>query len=188
MHTKSEFNALFEKYITRDGSADLHAWLEKSSFFQDPSSTRFHGNYAGGLCDHSVNVYNRLWSLRETFGLCSVSEETLAIVSLLHDLCKVGKYQQEMRNVKTAAGWESKPFYKHVDTEPFGYHGPASVFIIQRHMRLTDEETAAIACHMGAYDRPTTDYSLSDVYKKYPLAYALHVADCLASFYDEITV
>ena len=55
-------------------------------------------------------------------------------------------------------------------------------------MKLTDEEVAAIACHMGAYDRPTTDYSLQDVYQKYPLAYALHVADCLASFYDEKTV
>lgn len=74
------------------------------------------------------------------------------------------------------------------DTDPFGYHGPASVFLIQRHMKLTDEEVAAIACHMGACDRPTTDYSLQDVYQKYPLAYALHVADCLASFYDEKTV
>lgn len=188
MNFKSQFYNLYETHITRPGSEELRQWLEASTFDTDPSSTRFHGNYAGGLIEHSVNVYNRLCQLREAFGLADVSDETIAIVSLLHDLCKVGKYQIEFRNVKTEAGWVQKPFYKHVDTLPFGYHGPASVFIIQRYMNLTDEEVAAIACHMGAYDRPTTDYSLSEVYQKYPLAYALHVADCLASFYDEKTV
>ena len=188
MDFKSEFYSLYKTYITRQGSDELRQYLEASTFANDPSSSRFHGNYAGGLIEHSVNVCHRLRQLREAFGLSDVSDETIAIVSLLHDLCKIGKYQVELRNVKTEAGWVQKPFYKFVDTLPFGYHGPASVFIIQRFMKLTDEEIAAIACHMGAYDRPTTDSSLSEVYRKYPLAYALHVADCLASFYDEKTV
>lgn len=188
MSFKERFYSLYETHITRPGSAELRQWLEASTFDTDPSSTRFHGNYAGGLIEHSVNVYNRLSQLCEVFKLSEVSDETLTIVSLLHDLCKIGKYKTELRNVKTEAGWVQKPFYKFVDTLPFGYHGPASVFIIRRFMELTDEEIAAIACHMGAYDRPTTDCSLQDVYQKYPLAYALHVADCLANFYDEKTV
>lgn len=185
MHTKQEFYNLYEAHIHRAGSGDLKRWIMQSSFERDPASTKFHGNYSGGLLDHSVNVFQRLWQLKDAFGLDGVGAETIAIVALLHDLCKVGKYKIEMRNVKIDGAWIQKPFYKSVDDNPFGYHGPASVFLIQKYMKLTDEEIAAIACHMGAYDRLPTDYSLSDVYQKYPLAYALHTADCLATFYDE---
>ena len=187
MHMKQEFYSLYDQYIHRAGSEDLKQWLTQTSFDSDPASTKFHGNCYGGLLDHSVNVFQRLVRLKEAFWLNSVSDETIAIVALLHDLCKVGKYQIEMRNVKVDGAWIQKPFYKFVDNNPFGYHGPASVFLVQKYMKLTDEEIAAIACHMGAYDRVPTDYSLGDVYQKYPLAYALHTADCLATFYDEET-
>ena len=35
-------------------------WLEASDFFYAPASTRFHGSYAGGLLEHSLNVYDEL--------------------------------------------------------------------------------------------------------------------------------
>ena len=35
--------------VKRDGIEDLINFLEKSDFFKAPASTRFHGNYEGGL-------------------------------------------------------------------------------------------------------------------------------------------
>ena len=43
------------KKINREGMDDLIKWLESSDFFVAPASTRFHGSYAGGLCEHSLN-------------------------------------------------------------------------------------------------------------------------------------
>ena len=40
--------------VKRDGLEDLITYLENSDFFTAPSSTRFHGNYEGGLCEHSL--------------------------------------------------------------------------------------------------------------------------------------
>ena len=46
--------------INRPGMEDLMAWLERSDFYTAPASTRFHGNYTGGLLEHSLNVYDKL--------------------------------------------------------------------------------------------------------------------------------
>ncbi len=61
MDFKNRFYLLYETYITRPGSEELRRWLEASTFDTDPSSTKFHGNYAGGLIEHSVNVYKRAY-------------------------------------------------------------------------------------------------------------------------------
>lgn len=39
--------------INRPGMEDLMAWLERSDFYTAPASTRFHGNYTGGLLEHT---------------------------------------------------------------------------------------------------------------------------------------
>ena len=84
------------------------AWLEKSDFYSAPASTRFHGNYAGGLLAHSLNVYDELNRLLQIYPEVHPSTETICIVSLFHDLCKVGFYTTEKRNRKNADGqWES---------------------------------------------------------------------------------
>ena len=40
----------------RDGIKCLMDWLGSTDFFEAPASTRFHGSYEGGLCQHSLNV------------------------------------------------------------------------------------------------------------------------------------
>ena len=42
-----------QENIKRDGLEDLLGWLQKSDFFTAPASTRYHGAYEGGLCEHS---------------------------------------------------------------------------------------------------------------------------------------
>lgn len=188
--TFQDFLNLYDANIHREGSKELREWLVGSSLANDPASTRFHGNYAGGLVDHSIYVYYQFRNLLSAYGLRIdiPSEESIAIMSLLHDVCKIGKYTIEQRNVKENGVWVQKPFYKHDDQLCIGYHGPQSVFLIQRFMKLTDEEIAAIANHMGAYDRSPGDFELGKVYEKYPVAFLLHTADNAATIFDEHTV
>lgn len=61
MSGKEEFIEIFREKITRPGADALLDYLEnKSDFFTAPASARYHGAYAGGLCDHSLNVYHCL--------------------------------------------------------------------------------------------------------------------------------
>ena len=89
MSAREEFIEIYQAQITRPGADALLEYLEhKSDFFTAPSSTRFHGCYEGGLCEHSLNVYHCLVDylarerVQELYGL-ECSEETVAIVALL---------------------------------------------------------------------------------------------------------
>ena len=129
MSCKEEFIEIFKANITRDGSDKLLDYLEhKSDFFTAPASARYHGAYAGGLCDHSLNVYHCLKDylarerVQELYGL-EVSPESVAIAALLHDLCKVGCYKAGTRNVKNevTGAWEKVPTYFFEDPLPYGH-------------------------------------------------------------------
>ena len=62
MTDRERFIEIFKTKIKREGSDKLLAFLmsEQSDFFTAPASTRFHGNYEGGLLEHSLNVYDCL--------------------------------------------------------------------------------------------------------------------------------
>ena len=189
---KEEFIQLFQENITREGSQALLDYLvNKSDFFTAPASTKFHGAHAGGLCEHSVNVYDCLKDylerprVAELYGLDEYSPETVAIVALLHDLCKVGCYKAGTRNVKNEATgqWDKVPTFFYEDPLPYG-HGEKSVYIISGFMRLSREEAMAIRWHMGfsgAEDKNLVGRAL----EQYPLAFALSVADMEATYFLE---
>ena len=190
MSVKEEFIEIFKQNITRPGADALLDYLEnKSDFFTAPASARYHSAYEGGLCEHSVNVYHCLVDylerarVQELYGL-ECSPESIAIVALLHDLCKIGCYKLGSRNVKDANGkWQSVPTYTFDDPLPYG-HGEKSVYIVNGFIRLTREEAMAIRWHMGfsgTEDNRTVGQALS----KYPLAFALSTADMEASYFLE---
>ena len=190
MSAREEFIELYTANIRREGSAALLDYLEhKSDFFTSPASARYHGAYAGGLCDHSVNVYHCLNDylarerVRELYGL-DYSPESVAVVSLLHDLCKIGCYKSGTRNVKTPEGkWESVPTFRFEDPLPYG-HGEKSVYIISGFMRLTREEAMAIRWHMG-FSGQEDPRTIGQALEQYPLAFALSVADMEATYFLE---
>ena len=190
MSARAEFIELYTANIHREGSAALLDYLEhKSDFFTSPASARYHGAYAGGLCDHSVNVYHCLNDylsrerVQELYGL-SYSAESIAVVSLLHDLCKIGCYKSGTRNVKNADGkWESVPTFRFEDPLPDG-HGEKSVYIISGFMRLTREEAMAIRWHMG-FSGSEDPRTIGQALEQYPLAFALSVADMEATYFLE---
>lgn len=185
MNRRDEFIEIYTKHIGRSGAPELLAWLETTDFFTAPASTRFHGNYEGGLCEHSVNVWEELIRLLKAYPEIRVTAETAAIVSLLHDLCKVGCYKQELRNTKVNGVWVQRPVYVFQEDLCYGGHGSKSVYLVQKHIPLTEQEAVAINCHMGAWDRIPTDYSVGGAYETYPLAWLLHVADESATYMRE---
>ena len=92
---RNEIVSLLNK-VNRDGIERLIEFLDKTDFYTAPASTRFHNNFEGGLAEHSLNVYKELKNLTQG----EWSEETLIIVGILHDICKVNNYKVEMRNKK----------------------------------------------------------------------------------------
>lgn len=190
MDKREEFLRIFDEKITREGAAELRAYLTESDFFQAPASMRYHCAYAGGLCEHSINVYRRLLRhVEEEYGSDYqkiVPDESIAICGLLHDVCKVNFYRADFRNVKENGEWVRKPCFVREELFPFG-HGEKSVFIVNRFLRLTGAEAMAINWHMGGFDSRAKggDYSVSDAYCKYPLAVLLHISDLEATYIDE---
>ena len=171
----------------REGMEDLIKFLENSDFFTAPASTKFHGDYEGGLLEHSLKVYDILCEKVKNPGIdLNISEDTVKIVALLHDICKTNFYKIDYRNAKNALGvWEKVPYYTVEDTIPYG-HGEKSVMMITEYMKLTPEEKYAIRWHMG-YTEPKELYNtIGAAYKKYPLALLMHEADLEATYFYDI--
>ena len=137
MNDAERFEQIFLSQVTRPGADKLLEWLKSTDFFTAPASTRFHGAYPGGLVKHSLNVY---YALLGNFNLRGLySPQTQTIVALLHDVCKANYYAGEY------------PDYTVKDQIPMG-HGEKSVYLVMKHMELTDDEALAIRWHMAHGD------------------------------------
>ncbi len=188
---KDQFIAIYNQYIKREGADKLLEFLtsKASDFFTAPASTRFHGSYPGGLVEHSLNVFECLcdYLSREkakTDYKMNYDMESIAIVSLLHDICKVNCYKPGTRNVKDENGiWQSVPTFEYDDKLPYG-HGEKSVYILTGYMKLTREEAFAIRYHMG-FSGTEDKRAVSESFEMFPLAFALATADMEATFFLE---
>ena len=169
--------------IKRDGIDKLLKWLEESDFYRAPASTRFHGNYEGGLLDHSLNVFEELVRLCDIYKV-EASLETLTIIALFHDVCKANFYKQEKKNVKNpnTGMWEEKLIWKIDEKIPLG-HGEKSCMILQWFIKLSIEELLAIRWHMGGFDSAVKggDYGLSKAQDASKLVTLLQAADLISS-------
>lgn len=163
----------------RNGIEDLITWLEDSDFFTAPASTFYHLACEGGLAFHSLSVYNVLKNKltnNNVFGI--IPDDTIAIVALLHDICKVNFYKKEIgrRKKKDSNEWEDYDKYIIDEELPLG-HGEKSVILIQKFIELSEEEMLAIRWHMGAFDSELNQKNLIKAIEKYPLVLAMHEAD-----------
>lgn len=193
MTNKEEFISIVKKNITRNGVENLLTYLEESGFYTEPASTRYHGSYAGGLLDHSLNVYYSLIEeMKFIFGndwQKRYSLESVTIVSLLHDLCKIGRYKKGTKNVKDeeTGYWEQVEIYQYNNDYFSMGHAPLSLHRITKFMVLTDEEAQAIYWHMGAFDisQYSDTHQMCEAFKRNTLAFALHRADMIATYICE---
>lgn len=153
-------------------------WLAESEFFTAPASTKYHGNYEGGLFDHSFLVMETLVELTRRNNLEWQREGSPFIVGLLHDLCKIDQYKEDTPGLDLK--YENPSYTYNTETLLTG-HGDKSVMMIASHMQLTEEEVMCIRYHMGAY----TDKSEWEYYgraiEKYPNVLWTHTADMIAS-------
>ena len=170
--------------VKREGIEDLIKFIESTDFFTAPASTRFHGDYAGGLVEHSLKVYEIL--VDKVKNACieiKTPPESIILIALLHDICKANFYKVDYRNAKNALGvWEKVPYYTVDDTIPYG-HGEKSVMMITEYIKLTSEEKYAIRWHMG-FTEPKEQYTTIGIaYTKYPLALLMFEADLEATYF-----
>ncbi len=192
MTNRERFISIYKEKITRAGADKLLEYLcsDSCDFFSAPASTRFHGDYEGGLLEHSLNVYDCLCDIlsrpkvKEQYGI-EYSDESVAIAALLHDVCKTNFYKVSFRNVKNEEGrWESVPYYTIEDTLPYG-HGEKSVYIVSGYMRLTRDEAFAIRYHMGFSADKDNPTNVGRAMEMFPLAFFLNCADTEAAYFME---
>lgn len=203
-NNKERYFTFCREYIQREGIEPLLAYLErKTDFFTAPCSTKFHLNTAGGLCLHSMNVFETALAINQHVLLPAqeagksifkepISLESIAICSLLHDICKCNTYHPKEKWRKDANGrWESYLGYEIEDDFPFG-HGEKSCYIINYYMKLKKEELLAIRWHMGMFE--VTEPNSSGRFAFYkacetsPLVVLLQMADMSSTNWLEETI
>ena len=172
---KEEFIELL-KSTNRENIDKLIDFIEKTDFYKAPASTKFHGAFEGGLLEHSMKVYEILKDkVEKSIIPIETPKESLILIALLHDICKVNFYKVDYRNAKN----------QFEDTIPYG-HGEKSVMMVTEYIKLTVEEKYAIRWHMG-FTEPKESYStLGAAFKKYPVALLMHEADLEATYFFDI--
>ncbi len=199
MSLKEKILDLLDK-TDRQGIDEVMQWLCTSGFFEAPASTNFHGNYEGGLAEHSFNVYTAAMRLRATALSLNPSleeqlpEDSVTLATLLHDVCKADVYKSVVKSRKNSFGtWEKYDGYE-VDYSNFPLgHGEKSVIVLLRlGLDMTDAEIAAIRWHMTAWDLPFQSAeakgNINMAKEKYPLCALVQLADGFASALMEETV
>lgn len=170
MRTKADRIKAFRN-IARNSIPDGMYWrMLQDDYFEAPASANHHGNFPGGLYDHSEMVALVLASMTERMGLKWDRPESPYIIGFLHDYCKVDQYTQN----------EQGEYVYNGETLLRG-HGDKYAILLLKEMRLTDEELICIRYHMGAYEGSEMWNNLGTAIKKYPNVLWTHTADMYAS-------
>lgn len=169
-------------------SEDFFVWLKENGFFTAPASTKYHGNYEGGLFDHSLSVAKRLVKLTMDNKLEWNRKESPFIVGMFHDLCKCDQYiLTEDYSTIRVEGILAKPelHYEYNQNTLLKGHGAKSVMFLSQFITLTEEEMLCIRYHMGAFEKEEwAEYGAS--IEKYQNVLWTHHADMLASRVDGV--
>ena len=220
---KQEFINILKKALSNRKGANVDGLINKllsSDFFVAPASTKYHGAYRGGLVDHCLNVYHNAMSLARNKHLINeelenvvipegepniqapINSDSIAIVTLLHDMSKMNYYKINYFNKKVYCesgskhdengkfDWVSVPGYQTIPQEDrflYGSHEETSEFMLRQFVPLTYEESTAILHHHFAlsFDSIKDVGVVGNIYNRYPLAVLLHVADTISAYIDE---
>lgn len=125
--------------VDRDGISDIIDYLKYTDYFTAPASTRYHRSYTGGLCAHSINVTKMFAERNELTGQM-ISDDSVVICGILHDLCKVGYY------------YKNNDYFCNVKGHPAERsHARLSIEIIENFIELKPAEKEIILYHMGLF-------------------------------------
>lgn len=188
MTDKERLDLMMGTNLSKIVSEDFLKWLAENGFFVAPASTKYHGNYEGGLFDHSFLMMNLLVELSAANGLKWKRPESPFIVGMFHDLCKIDQYKLlssepvlELRpQDETFKGSFVVRFDYNQDTMYKG-HGDKSIILLSQFTTLTDEEIACIRYHMGAFTEKEEWRDYTRAVHTFPNVLWTHQADMLAS-------
>lgn len=188
------FKKYIKGYISRPGVEEFITWLDTTDCRKAPASTKYHCSYEGGLVVHCLNVFKRVFGyMKNTYGdldsNCPYTKDTLALVSLLHDINKVNFYRSYQKNVQNpeTGKWEPVMAYNTRDNVMLGSAEENAIQILNKFFSLTDEETYAIRYHMGYTENGDSFYrnNMLKCYASSELAIVLHQQDEWAITRDE---
>lgn len=157
---------------------EFETYLLANGFFSAPASTKYHGNYEGGLFDHSFTVMNILVELSAKNNLKWQRAESPFIVGMFHDLCKIDQYRIDNSEPYTVG--EATRYEYRTNTD-FKGHGDKSILLLCQHMKLTEEEVMCIRYHMGAFTEKDEWRDYTNAVHRYANVLWTHHADMLAS-------
>ena len=163
----------------------FRSWLVDNGFFTAPASQTLHGNYEGGLFDHSMTVTEELVRMTDALNLNWQRQQSPWIVGMFHDLCKIDAYKKVVdKEGKVMFGsdevvGEEAHYIRNHNPLLVG-HGEKSVMLLSQFMTLTLEEIACIRYHMGAFEAEGAQ-NYSNAVKKFPTILFTHTADMIAS-------
>ena len=167
--------------------------LEALGFFEQPASVKNHYNFPGGLVEHSLKVYDMAVALRKSIielrpdMEAQLPMESVAIATLLHDVCKADIYRKVQRARKNEIGMFEKFDEYQVDYSNFPVgHGEKSVIMLLRSgLDLEDAEILAIRWHMGPWELAQQSIEQDRNYRtanaNSPLVALVHTADTLSA-------
>jgi len=176
--------------IKREGISSLLSYLKKKTdFFTAPASIKYHGAFDGGLVQHSLRVYDAAHCLNDDWEL-NINKESISICALFHDICKANYYTKGKRNKKVEGVWREVEVIEVDELLPLG-HGEKSVYLLQKFIKLTDEEALAIRWHLGGFDPGVGFFWPSgepchNAFRKVPLVALIACADMFSSFLLEV--
>lgn len=180
MDIKERYEELKNKVVKRKKEFDAFIiMLEKeTTWLTSPASTRFHLNKEGGLLEHSVGVTEMMLKLGKAL-LPQISEESCAIVGLLHDVGKIGM-PGKPRYLKNDNEWEIRNrgiTYKINPKEVYMGLAARSLYLIAKYIPLSDSEAQAILYHDGQYAESNKEVAHHEM----PLTLLAHFADLWAA-------
>ncbi len=176
---------------------DILDYLTANGFFVAPASTKHHGNYEGGLFDHSLSVAKHLVGLTESLQLKWTNCRSPYLVGIFHDLCKIDHYKwnftiPEEGKIDFYQGLFVKENGRYMtqieynsDTLLKG-HGDKSVMLLSQFYTLTEEEVLCIRYHMGAFTEKSEWNDYTRAVRAYPNVLWTHQADMLASHVEGV--
>ena len=159
-----------EQFKTLPNFEAILSYLQNNGFFEAPASTKYHGSYPGGLCEHSINVAEILYCFTEKLELKWQRPESPWIVGFFHDLCKIDLYKQKEDGT-----------YEYNNNTLYKGHGDKSLMLISSLLVLTEEEAACIRYHMGAFTDKEEWSDYTSAIHKFPNVLHTHTADMAAA-------
>lgn len=158
---------------------DLYDWLIDTEFFKKPAAIKWHGNYSGGLFDHSLAVARTLVNMTKDLKLKWQNERSPYIIGMFHDMCKVDDYCRVPHD-RCPEHLSKDGQWTYNNNKILTGHGDKSVMLLSQFINLTEEELFCIRFHMGAYEKESWN-EYDRAIRAYENVLWTHSADMYAS-------